>query len=176
MKTLIPLALALLFAGCATPYQSEGFLGGFSDVMTAPDEAVVVFHGNGYTSAERVVEMAALRCAEITLAHGYRYFVGTGVSDVSRQSSFTTPGYASTYGHVSEFGTVIANTTITPPQTFNFYKPGLMVSIKMSNDERSLESVGMTINGQQSRPRDAVFLSQSLRQHLGVKLSIAVKS
>jgi hypothetical protein len=31
--------------------------------MTAPDEAVVTFHGNGYTSADRVLH-AALRCAE----------------------------------------------------------------------------------------------------------------
>lgn len=98
------MALSLLCAGCTTPYQSEGFLGGFSDVMTAPDEAVVVFHGNGYTSAERVVEMSALRCAEVTLAHGYRYFVLVGVADLSRQSSFTIPGHAYTYGDVSGFG------------------------------------------------------------------------
>jgi len=38
-----------------------------------------------------------------------------------------------TYGDVSGFGnfaTVSANTTITPPQTFNSYKPGVMLSIK----------------------------------------------
>ena len=49
--------------------------GGFSDYLTAPDEAIVMFHGNGYTSIERVIATTALRCAEVTLAHGYRYFV-----------------------------------------------------------------------------------------------------
>src|SRR5262249_27380463 len=99
----------------------------------------------GYTSAERVVVMTALGCAEVTLAHGYRYFVGTGVGDLSRQSSFTTPGYASTSGSATAFGnfaTGTATTTFTPPQTFNIYKPGLMVSIKMSNNEKSLEHLG----------------------------------
>jgi hypothetical protein len=131
-----------------------------------------MFRGNGYTSIERLVAMTALRCAEVTLAHGYRYFVGTSVADLSRQSSFTTPGYAHTYSSASEFGnfaTGTATTTFTPPQTFNIYKPALLISIKMSNNERSLEPLGMVINGQKARPKDAAFLSKSLRQFLGIK-------
>ena len=42
--------------------------------------------------------MAALRCADVTLQHGYRYFVGIRMADLSSNSSFTTPGYANTYG------------------------------------------------------------------------------
>jgi hypothetical protein len=38
--------------------------------------------------------MAALRCADVTLQHGYRYFVGVSMADVSTSSSFSTPGYA----------------------------------------------------------------------------------
>jgi hypothetical protein len=128
---------------------------------------------NGYTSAERVVEMAALRCAELTLQHGYRYFVMTGASDVSRQFSFTTPGYASSNvsGYVSSWGTFSgdATTTITPPQTHNIYKPALMVAIKMGNDENALLPFGIVVGGQKTRPKNAAFLSQSLRQYLGVK-------
>ena len=116
--------------------------------------------------------MAALRCAEVTLKNGYRYFVGTSIADLSRQSSFTTPGYAQTYGNAYAFGnyaTGTATTTITPPQTFNIYKPAIMVSIKMSKDEESLEPFGMVINGQKARPKDAAFLSQSLRAALGFR-------
>ena len=125
--------------------------------------------GNGYTSIERVIAMTALRCAEVTLAHGYRYFVGTSVADLSRQASLTTPGYAHTYSSASAFGdfaTGTATTTFSPPQTFNIYRPALMVSIKMSNNERSLEPLGTLINGQKARPKDAAFLSRSLRQFL----------
>ena len=42
----------------------------------------------------------------------------------------------------------------------------LMVSIKMSNNERSLEPLGTVINGQKARPKDATFLSGSLRSFL----------
>jgi hypothetical protein len=105
--------------------------------------------------------MTALRCAEVTLAHGYRYFVGTGASDVSRQTSFTTPGYANTYGSATGYGnfaTGHATTTFVPPQTFNVNKPALMISIKMSNDQKALTPYGMVINGQKVQPRDAAFL------------------
>jgi len=172
--TVLP--CAALLTGCATSYQPESFTSGFSGYMTAPDEAVVTFRGNGYTSPERVVEMTALRCAEVTLQRGYRYFVATGASDISRNFSFTTPGYATThaYGTVSGFGnygTVSGNayTTVSPPQTFNIYKPAVMVAIKMSNNEKSLESLGIVINGQKALPKDAAFLSNSLRQYLSVK-------
>ena len=48
------LLCVILFTSCATPYGQEGLLGGFSDYLIAPDEATIVFHGNGYTSALRL--------------------------------------------------------------------------------------------------------------------------
>jgi hypothetical protein len=97
--------------------------------------------------------------------------VGTSVSDLSGQTSFTTPGYANTYGTATAFGnfaTGSATTIVTPPQTYRFYKPAVMISIKMSNDKKSLEPLGMVINGQKATPRDAAFLRASLRQALGL--------
>jgi hypothetical protein len=44
-----------------------------------------------------------------------------------------------------------------------------MVTIKMSNNENSLEPMGRLIEGGMQRPQDAAFLSNSLRQFLGVK-------
>jgi hypothetical protein len=50
--------LILCFAGflasCATPYESTGFLGGYSDTALAPDVYRISFQGNGYTSQETV--------------------------------------------------------------------------------------------------------------------------
>jgi hypothetical protein len=116
--------------------------------------------------------MTALRAAEVTLQHGYRYFIATGIFDQSTNSSFTTPGHANTYGSVFGYGnyaTANATTIITPPQTFNIHKPAITVSIKMSNDSKSLEPFGTLILGQKARPKDAAFLSNSLRQFLGIK-------
>ena len=71
MKRMLLPGMTLLwanfFASCATPYQPQGPTCGYSDFLTAPDEATIIFHGNGYTPAERVVLMTALRCAEVTL-------------------------------------------------------------------------------------------------------------
>jgi hypothetical protein len=174
VKTLKNLALFGLLAlvGCATDYQPQSFTGGYTDYLTAPDAAVVTFRGNGYTDPMRLGEMAALRCAEVALTHGFRYFVLTNAVDLSRTSSFNTPGYANTYGIAYTVGNFVsgnATTTITPPQTYRFYKPGIMMSIQMSNGEKSLQSLGMFINGQNVRPKDAAFLSQSLRQVLGIR-------
>lgn len=149
-KSYVLLA-SIALVGCETGYQPQSFAGGYSEVLTAPDEAVITFSGNGFTSGERVLKMAALRCAEVTLAHGYRYFVETGLST---QSSFTTPGYAQTYCYPTAFGTFAIGTASTPyipPQQFYVYKPALTVSIKMSNDQKALEPYGMVINGQKVR-------------------------
>jgi hypothetical protein len=168
----LTLALSLLFAGCATDYGPQGFTGGYSGFLTAPNEAVIIFHGNGYTRPESVVEMAALRCAEVTIQHGYRYFVLMNVADLSGTSSFTTPGYAHTTGYANAFGnfaTGSATTIVTPPQTHTFFKPGVQLAIRMSNNKKQLEGIGMAINGQRARRKDAPFFSQSLRAHLGIK-------
>jgi hypothetical protein len=145
--TVLP--CAALLTGCATSYQPESFTSGFSGYMTAPDEAAVTFRGNGYTAAERVVEMAALRCAEVTLQHGYRYFVLMAVADLSRTSSFTTPGYAHTTDYANAFGNFATNsatTIVTPPQTHTFYKPGVQLAVRVSNNEKQLEGIGIIVN------------------------------
>jgi hypothetical protein len=173
IKELALVAL-LALSGCATNYQPQSFTGGYSDFLTAPDEALITFHGNGYTTADRVLAMTALRCAEVTLQHGYRYFVAVNVADLSGTSSFTTPGYAQTTGHASAFGnfaTGSATTVVTPPQTYTFYKPAVQVAIRMSNNEKELEGIGIVFDGQRARPKDAAFLAQSLRAHLGIKTS-----
>ena len=170
-RSFVLLASLALF-GCETGYQPQSFTGGYSEFLTAPDEAVITFHGNGYTSGERVLEMTALRCAEVTLSHGFHYFVLTSGTDMSTQSAFTTPGYAQTYGNARAFGNFAigtATTTFTPPQTFHIYKPDVMASIRMSYDEKSLEPFSMVVNGQKARPKDATFLQASLRQALGLR-------
>ena len=52
---------------------------------------------------------------------------------------------------------------------FSDYMTAPDEAIEMSNNERSLEPLEMVINGQKARPKDAAFLSNSLRQFLGIK-------
>jgi hypothetical protein len=175
MKALTLLS-CLTLVGCATGYQSQSFTGGYSDFLQAPDVATITYRGNGYTDALRVVEMAALHCCDVTLQHGYRYCVVVGAGDLSRTSSFTTPGYAYTSG--SAFGTYgggftnvygSTNTTYSPPITHTFYKPALALTIKMGNDAAALAPLGVVINGIKAQPKDAAFVGASLRQYLGIQ-------
>jgi hypothetical protein len=171
------LFFVLLLAGCATSYRPEGFTGGYSDFLIAPDEATITFCGNGYTAPLRVGEMAALHCADVTLQHGFRYFIVTSLANISTTATFTTPGYAHPSGSAS--GTTVAgftdisgsaDTFYTPPTTRTFLKPGILVTVRMGNDRAALERFGLwaPLLGRKSEPKDAAFVSQSMRNHLGV--------
>ena len=58
--TAVGLVLALLCAGCATPYQPRGFTGGYSNRRIDASTFHVSFKGNGYTPRQ-TVETAAMR-------------------------------------------------------------------------------------------------------------------
>ena len=70
------LLMCTLVAGCSTPtpYAPEGLRGGDSDELVGPDEWVINVVSNIYTSPERVENMLALRCADLTLEKGFKYF------------------------------------------------------------------------------------------------------
>ncbi len=68
------LALAALM-GCATAYQKEGlFTNGYSDFRSSDDQFVLTFRASEHTPAEKVLEYALGRAAELTVKHGFRYF------------------------------------------------------------------------------------------------------
>jgi hypothetical protein len=61
----------MLVAACATPYQSRGLAGGFSETQLSENMFQVYFRGNGYTREERVDDFALLRSAELAEEHGF---------------------------------------------------------------------------------------------------------
>ena len=69
------LILPLLLFGCATTYQSDGATGGYSETQLDENVFVVHFSGNGFTKKARAADFALLRSSELTLEHGYKYFV-----------------------------------------------------------------------------------------------------
>ena len=72
---IILLAILALLVGCATEYQPAGVGGGYSETIYSPDVFRVHFDGNEHTPVERSRDFALLRAAELTLQHGYKYFV-----------------------------------------------------------------------------------------------------
>lgn len=127
------LGLAILFAGCATPYQPMGFTGGYADTQLAPDVFRVSFSGNGATSSDRAQDFALLRAAEICLTHGYKYFAVISAADQSRTQLHVMPGSSYTTGSVTGFGsmaTYSGTTSYSPPQIYNIHKPGLGLIVR----------------------------------------------
>jgi len=78
----------LMLAGCAsTPYKSGGGSEGYSDFRITTDVFAVSFRGNVRTSEEVVDKFLLRRAAELTLKHGFQYFVILSEKERTRQSS-----------------------------------------------------------------------------------------
>jgi hypothetical protein len=173
---LIGCASLYLITGCATPYQSNSFRGGFSETQLSPDTFRVYFRGNGYTSGERAQDFTLLRASELTIQHGFTCFAILDEKNSTTSSSFTTSGYANTtaYGTGYSSGNVYlnqnggtyngttstyvnANTTYTPPQTYVIHRPQAGLSIKCFASKP---------DGVQTL--DAAFLQQSLKQKYNI--------
>jgi hypothetical protein len=70
-----PLLAAIALGGCATPYQSAGAIGGYSDRKIDDQTYHVQFWGNGYTTGDKVHKYFVYRCAELTRQAGFKYFM-----------------------------------------------------------------------------------------------------
>lgn len=124
--------IAVALVGCAgpTPYQSNGFAGGYRDQQLGPDTLRVIAAGNIYTSQERAENIALLRAAELALQNGFPYFLLLGEpirrehviierlpATVSITSNTTASAVGPTvYSTTSSAGTITPGRVIeTPP-------------------------------------------------------------
>jgi len=149
------LVACIFIAGCSTPYQAEGFSGGFDEVQLSPNMWRVSFHGNGYTGKEKATNLALLRSADLTLSNGFTHFTIVDSSKDVSYSTYTQPTTtnstftANTYGN-STYGSV--NSMSYGGQTMNISKPSTSNTIVMF--ERGAESQTMLY--------DAEFICSSL--------------
>jgi len=75
MRYIFLLIFSLLLISCATPYQKDGFRGGYVESQLSENIYRVYFGGNGYTSTQRAADFALIRAAELTIDKGYKFFV-----------------------------------------------------------------------------------------------------
>ncbi|MEW8252373.1 MAG: hypothetical protein AB2660_15305 [Candidatus Thiodiazotropha sp.] len=97
--------IGLVFWGCATTYQKQGFSGGYTSIQMAENIFKVSFKGNGYTSKDRAADFALLRSAELALENGYKYFAIIDEQQHSKKSLFTTPSSSTTSINTNTYGT-----------------------------------------------------------------------
>lgn len=78
------LGLAAIFPlclfGCATAYKPGGSGDGYSEMEMAADKFRIHFDGNANTPTERSRDFALLRAADVTLEHGFAYFVAVNTT------------------------------------------------------------------------------------------------
>lgn len=156
MRAILVLLLCLGLTGCATGYARRGFTGGYSDMQLQDDIFRVTFSGNAYIGRGKVEDYTLLRCAELTLEQGYRYFIIIDERSGITTSSHTTPITAKTRGSITDTSpittggsvTVVGSsasysgkTTYSGGQTYTFRKPSTRNTIKCFREKPNLPTM-----------------------------------
>ena len=154
MKTISPIALiclTLVVAGCTGSYWGYGkrdWRGiGYSDQQIDHNTFFVSYKGNASASRPTVETYLLRRCAEVTLAAGYDYFVIVSTNSSEQVVPFTIPGSstsqstgsAQVYGN-SIYGSSTTTTSYTPPQVLAFSLPQVSTTIKGFHGEKPNDS------------------------------------
>lgn len=162
LSRLFMIFASIILSACATGYQPEGVVGGYSELRIGEDLYRVSFEGNGYTDAERAGDLALLRAAEITLSNGASHFAVIDSERSSKRGTFTTPRTSSTTGTFSTFGGTgrySAQTTTYGGQTFTISKPTAKNLILLVRDPESFNGPVF----------DAQILSSGIKKRYGIE-------
>jgi hypothetical protein len=81
MRDLLVLAFVCAVA-CATPYQQRGMRGGYEDTQLDQNLFRISFEAN--TGPGEASDYALLRSAEVTLEHGFAFFVVTSSESAAK--------------------------------------------------------------------------------------------
>lgn len=127
IRSKIIMVVILLFStGCATGYHRQGWTGGYNESQLQEDTFRVSFKGNAFVDKETVQDYLLLRCAEITIDHGFDYFVILGEENSTAVSNHTTPTHVSaqstSHGNAN-YSQTKGNATITGGDTQYLSKP-----------------------------------------------------
>jgi hypothetical protein len=114
--------MIVFLSGCAIPYAT---IGESSETHLAPDSYRVLFSPTGYISWDLAYRAALLRCAELTIENGYRYFGVVAIDNYSSATDFVPPGNQS-------HGFYNAYTAYNPPPSSSIpFWPLPALTIKM---------------------------------------------
>lgn len=76
---LVRIAFGFVFAvifmpGCSTYHETNRMMGGYEEVQLAENVFRISLATDGYTYSENLTDSCMLRCAELVLEKGFRYF------------------------------------------------------------------------------------------------------
>jgi len=161
-KLIFALAIILFISGCATKYQTTGFSGGYSETRLDENVFIVSFRGNGFTSRERASDFNLLRSAELSLEHGFNYFIITNSEKYTSYSKYTSATHSTTNFNGQTTGNNFsgtANTTTTGGETYNIAKPSTSNTIVCFKEKPNFN--GIVYN--------AKYISKSIKDKYDIK-------
>lgn len=116
MRTIVAACAALALAGCATPYQEMGMLGGVQATQISSDTFQITARGNGYTDPDTVQRYALRKAAETTLSSGFDLFLIAGDADRNVRGANTFGSWGGGWGSST---------------SWQMLKPGQTLMVKM---------------------------------------------
>lgn len=125
----LAVSATLALAGCATPYQSMGFLGGVDAVRLDATTLQVTARGNAYTDQDTIQRFVLRKAAEETIAAGFDVFEIGSTDDRSRKGQVGTA-----YGR-GGWGSAWATST-----SWELIKPGQTVMVRMSKGPKPADA------------------------------------
>ena len=164
LRQLAIFLVAITTAGCATSYQHKGATGGYSETQLSPNSFQIYFKGNGYTGEERAEDFTLLRSAEISLEHGFPYFIIVSERVGASTSVYTTPTQTTTTGQATAVGKTAygsATSTTTGGHSFQTHKPSLRDTIVCIKEKPDVQGVVY----------EAEFVAHSIRSKYGMSES-----
>src|ERR1700753_4214624 len=80
MRPLALLGIALALAGCSASYGPEGLRGVYSEQQRDANVFRITFKGNITNKQAETDDLALLRAAQVAQAHGFAWFVTSGIA------------------------------------------------------------------------------------------------
>ena len=158
MRKYILIIIILTLKSCVTLYQPQSFKGGYSSTQLDPKIYRVVFNGNGFTNRIYAQDMALLRCSEIALENGYKYFIIIEGSNTVSQSTTNQPTRSRSDFKISESYDgyrVTGNTYSYGGGSYTISKPSTQNTILLLKEKDQNSNTIIY---------DALFLKNSLRE------------
>ena len=90
------LLLVILASGCATGYQKRNWLGGYYETKIQDDVFRIRFFGNAYCHLDKAEDYALLRCSEVVIENGFKYFIIVENKSESQAEVYSAPAVNST--------------------------------------------------------------------------------
>ena len=146
MRLFVALVLAIASGACASyaPYSWWRNNTGYLDTQLAENRWQVIYRGNPATDRMKVIDFTLLRAAELTISHGYKYFVISAAVNASRTNVFVVPGSSSSTTtatgtctgaatiHCS--GTAVTTHREVPPTVYRLVEPALGIVIDAKHE------------------------------------------